>query len=136
MAGVGIQQLFILIFFVYAIGLQRSIQTENLLSQETRSGALTLLYTLYACLALITMRIIFRLVEYSSGLHSSIPNHEAFQYCLDSLPMLLALVLLNGVHPGRVMSGKDTELPSRKERKQGKTSRYQLDSQGEEYSKS
>ena len=65
------------------------------------------------------MRIVFRICEYSSGLHSTIPNHEAYQYCLDSLPMLLALVALNVVHPGRIMPGKKSDIPSRKERKAG-----------------
>lgn len=64
------------------------------------------------------MRIIFRLCEYSKGLTSTIPLHEAYQYCLDSLPMLVALVALNVVHPGRIMPGKDGDMPSRKERKQ------------------
>ena len=63
------------------------------------------------------MRIIFRLCEYSKGLNSKIPHHEAYQYCLDSLPMLLAFALLNVVHPGRIMRGKDCEIPSRKERR-------------------
>jgi hypothetical protein len=31
--------------------------------------------------------------------------------------MLIALVLLNIFHPGRIMSGKDSKMPSRKERK-------------------
>ena len=31
--------------------------------------------------------------------------------------MLVALVLLNVVHPGQIMPGKDSDLPSRKERK-------------------
>lgn len=38
-------------------------------------------------------------------------------YCLDSLPMLAALVLLNLVHPGVVMPGKECDMPGRKERK-------------------
>lgn len=63
------------------------------------------------------MRIIFRLCEYSQGLDSKIPLHEAYQYCLDSLPMLLALVILNIAHPGRIMPGTESEVPSRKERK-------------------
>lgn len=63
------------------------------------------------------VRIIFRLVEYSDGLDSSIPNHEAYQYCLDSLPMLVALVLFNIYHPGKIMPGKASDFPSRKERK-------------------
>jgi hypothetical protein len=65
------------------------------------------------------IRIIFRLCEYSQGLHSTIPNHEAYQYSLDSLPMFLASVALNIVHPARVMPGSESDLPSRKQRKKG-----------------
>jgi hypothetical protein len=63
------------------------------------------------------MRIVFRLVEYSDGFKSNIPDHEAYQYALDSLPMLFALVILNFIHPGRIMPGKESDLPGRKERK-------------------
>ena len=76
-----------------------------------------LLYTLYAVLTLITIRIIFRLIEYSQGLNSSIPRKEGFQYVFDSSMMLFSLILLNVVHPGRIMPGKECDFPSRKERK-------------------
>ena len=55
--------------------------------------------------------------EYASGIDSTIPRHEAYQYVLDTLPMFVALVLFNVVHPGRIMPGRDSDLPSRKERK-------------------
>lgn len=105
---------------------------------------LLLLNVLYAVLFLITVinhahnphsrfsfltrpiqgRIIFRLVEYYNGIDSQIPNHEAYQYCLDSLPMFIALVLLNFCHPGRIMPGKESDFPSREVRKAlGKTKR-------------
>ena len=135
MIGVGIQQLFILTFLVFALQLHRVIRRGQGLSYKTRSNALTLLYTVYAVLALITvsqdsltiitrlmltsmqMRIVFRLCEYSKGLTSRIPNHEAYQYCLDTLPMLLAFILFNIIHPGRIMKGTDANIPSRKVRK-------------------
>lgn len=63
------------------------------------------------------MRIVFRLCEYAQGFHSNIPTHEAYQYCLDSVPMLFSLVILNFIHPGRIMAGVGSNLPSRKERK-------------------
>lgn len=63
------------------------------------------------------VRIIFRLVEYSKGLDSTIPNHEAYQYIFDTLPMLVALAIYNVFHPGRIMPGKESDFPSRKERK-------------------
>lgn len=59
----------------------------------------------------------FRLVEYSSGLDSSIPNNEGWQYGLDSLPMLIALLLFNLFHPGRVMPADETKIPSFFERR-------------------
>ena len=31
--------------------------------------------------------------------------------------MLIALVLFNVVHPGKIMAGKESDFPSRKERK-------------------
>jgi hypothetical protein len=62
-------------------------------------------------------RIIFRLIEYSNGIHSSIPRHEVYQYCLDSLLMLIGSTLFNVVHPGRIMPGVAHDLPPRVDRK-------------------
>ena len=137
MAGVGVQQVFILIFLVFAIGFHRTLLREKILGQN-KVQVMSLLYTLYIVLALITvsdtlllgqhcnvadnlmqMRIGFRLAEYAHGFNSTIPNHEAYQYCLDSLPMMLALYLLNVIHPGRIMYGKECDMPSRKQRKHG-----------------
>ncbi|KAL8827466.1 MAG: hypothetical protein Q9170_007006 [Blastenia crenularia] len=114
MGGVGFQQFFIFVFLYIAFRFHQQVKRErpNRLSQ-----ALILLYTEYAVLVLITIRIIFRLIEYASGLDSSIPNHEAYQYIFDSLPMLFALILFNVIHPGRIMPGKQSDFPSRKERK-------------------
>jgi len=67
------------------------------------------------------VRIIFRIVEYAQGFSSSIPQHEAFQYCLDSSPMLIALWLFNIFHPGRTMPGKESEMPSLKQRRRDGT---------------
>ncbi|KAK5209966.1 hypothetical protein LTR41_004598 [Exophiala xenobiotica] len=117
MVGVGIQQLFILIFVFFATQLHRVLLRGEGLERHNQKQALRLLYTVYAVLALITLRIIFRLCEYSNGLDSTVPNHEAYQYCLDSLPMLLAFMLLCIVHPGRIMPGKECEILSRRERR-------------------
>jgi hypothetical protein len=67
------------------------------------------------------MRIIYRFVEFSQGTTSSSPilTHESYTYGLDALPMLLATVLLNIVHPGLVLKGQESEFPrlTRKEKK-------------------
>ena len=87
------------------------------MTMSSKSQPLRLLYVVYDVLTLITIRIIFRLIEYASGFESSIPRQEAYQYVFDSLPMLVALVLFHIVHPGRIMNGKEADLPSRKQRK-------------------
>ncbi|KAL8658486.1 MAG: hypothetical protein Q9202_007549 [Teloschistes flavicans] len=114
MGGVGFQEFFVLVFCYIAFRFSQQLKREN----PTRlSQAQLLLYAQYAVLVLITVRIVFRLIEYASGLDSSIPNHEAYQYVFDTLPMLFALVVYNAIHPGRIMPGQESDFPSRKDRK-------------------
>lgn len=115
MIGVGIQQAFIVLFSAVLVRLHKRLLNETPHTSVTM--ALRLLYVVYAALVLITIRIIFRLVEYSSGLDSQIPNHEAYMFILESLPMFIAIALFNIVHPGAVMPGKENNIPGRKERK-------------------
>ncbi|KAI9650078.1 hypothetical protein NHQ30_000091 [Ciborinia camelliae] len=117
MVGVGIQQFFILVFLFFAFKFHQTLRDQSRRNIHTPQQAWSLLYALYAVILLITTRIIFRLAEYSQGLTSSIPNHEAFQYVLDSVPMFFALILLNIFHPGRIMAGPESNIPGRKERK-------------------
>lgn len=113
--GVALQQIFIFVFLAASIKFHRTFASESPAAKKAQ--ALRLLYTVYAVLTLITLRILFRIAEYSKGLTSTIPNHEAYQYCLDSLPMFIALVLFNVVHPGKIMAGRESDFPSRKDRK-------------------
>lgn len=59
------------------------------------------------------IRIIFRLCQYAQGTDPSNPvlTHEAYEYVFDAVPMFIALVLLNVVHPGRVLQGPESEFP-------------------------
>ncbi|CAM1507661.1 Fc.00g073020.m01.CDS01 [Cosmosporella sp. VM-42] len=122
MGGVGIQLVVILVFCVFGLRLFCSVRRREL----AEKGALPLFYAQLLALGLIVLRIIFRICEYSQGLESKIPNHEAYQYCLDSLPMLVALVVYNVVHPGRIMRGHAGDMPSvwelRRQKKQPENS--------------
>jgi hypothetical protein len=53
------------------------------------------------------------------SLNNPILTHEFYAYVLDALPMILAALLLNIVHPGVVLKGPESEFPhvSRKEKK-------------------
>src|ERR1700753_3192585 len=85
MIGVGVQQPFILAFTGLLIRFQIRYTRENAQSQMLLP--MRLVYVLYAVLTLISIRIIFRLIEYSSGTDTGIPTHEAYPFVLESLPM-------------------------------------------------
>ncbi|KAK6369813.1 uncharacterized protein PV06_01842 [Exophiala oligosperma] len=118
MGGIGLQQFFIFIFVGLAIKFQREMTKNEKIRQlhgatsakEWRS----LLYALYATLGLITVRIMFRLIQFSSGGTSSnnpLVSSEACFYILEAVPMVLALLCFNIKHPGSVLVGPESELP-------------------------
>ena len=92
MGGIGIQELFILLFLAVALRCQKEMMTLE------RTGALGadplkarwrwVLYPLYVSLSLISIRIIFRLVEFSKSVSqgNTIPTHEVYQYVFDAVP--------------------------------------------------
>jgi len=82
MGGIGFQQLCIFFFLFLAIRLHRGVLA--LPTSPERRNAILLLYVNYAAVLLITVRIIFRLIEYSAGIESAIPRQEAYQYVFDS----------------------------------------------------
>ncbi|KAL4926221.1 RTA1 domain-containing protein [Aspergillus undulatus] len=131
MGGIGLQEAFILIFTALFIHLQRKMsameRNGQLDTEKLCRGTIRwpwLFYAIYAALFLITVRIIFRLAQYAQGTDPNNPalSNEWFEYVWDAAPMLFALVVLNVVHPGRVLQGPDSEFPrvSRKEKKQRK----------------
>lgn len=67
------------------------------------------------------LRIFYRLAEFGGGVSPSnpIPFHEAYSYALDAFPMMICLLILSIMHPGRMLFGPDSELPkkSRAEKK-------------------
>ncbi|ORY13041.1 RTA1 like protein-domain-containing protein [Clohesyomyces aquaticus] len=122
MTGVGIQELFIVLFTGLIVRFH--IEYSRMLKSGTAQSPGNqrwkwLTYALYACLVLITVRIIFRLVEFSAGVEISnpLPYHEIYALILDAFPMVLAMTILTVIHPGMVLKGPESEFPSRKERR-------------------
>ncbi|CAJ2504720.1 Uu.00g121140.m01.CDS01 [Anthostomella pinea] len=117
MGGIGIQQFFIVVFVGFAAKFQLEMRTLDARSGRQgswKSGWRPLLMTLYASLTFITVRIIFRLVEFSSGstgISNPLMTNEAYFYVLEAMPMLLAVLVFNFVHPGSVLGGPDSEMP-------------------------
>ncbi|ESZ96750.1 hypothetical protein SBOR_2894 [Sclerotinia borealis F-4128] len=124
MGGIAFQELCIVISTAIAIQFlfimqQREksigVSTNQILDQRHRNWR-PLLSMIFASLALITTRIIYRLIEFSSGFDpmenpNPISYHEWYFMVLDPLPMLIAVALINMVHPGRILVGEGSEYP-------------------------
>ncbi|KKZ65264.1 hypothetical protein EMCG_08871 [[Emmonsia] crescens] len=121
MGGIGLQELFIIMFFVLA-GRFQYLMNKLEIYQPQHFPWRRLLYSLYAALILITIRIIYRLVEYSSGLETGLATSEAAFYCLEAVPMFFGLAVFNVVHPGIALVGPESEFPKKQKRdkKKGK----------------
>ncbi|KAK1751948.1 RTA1 like protein-domain-containing protein [Echria macrotheca] len=115
--GTALQQLFIFIFLGLMIMFHRACS-------PLRNGVSVhgggrdwkpLLLALYGVLVCITIRIIFRIIEFSRGFtpDNPVPFHEEYIYALDCFPMMVALLVLAIWHPGRFLSGSDGEFPKR-----------------------
>lgn len=116
MGGIGIQEFFIICFLVLAVQFQRimlQLEKAGQLPVEKHNWR-RLLYALYASLVAITVRIIYRLVEFSSGYGESnpIPYHEWYMYVFDGIPMAVAILIWNFAPPGAVLQGPDAKMPS------------------------
>lgn len=133
MGGIGAQQLFILLFTFIAIKfyiIMRDIERIGSILPTPKNAWRPLLYALFGMLIAITIRVVFRLVEFSSGTDpdkNPIPFHEAYFYALDGLPLFFACILMNIFHPGRTLRGEGSEFPrlTRKEKKLAKQVRKQ-----------
>ncbi|KAI1408706.1 RTA1 like protein-domain-containing protein [Hypoxylon sp. FL1857] len=117
MGGIGLQQFFVVVFVAFAVKFQLDMSNVDGLREPStnwKSGWRPLLYTLYGSLACITVRIIFRLVEFSSGstdVSNPLLSNETYFYVLEAMPMLLAILAFNIIHPGSVLVGPESEMP-------------------------
>ncbi|CAK7235066.1 hypothetical protein SBRCBS47491_009163 [Sporothrix bragantina] len=134
MAGLGLQEFFILIFLSLMIVFNRdclALERDGFMTRQNGflHGWRGMLYTLYLVLGLISFRLFYRIAEFGGGVKPSnpVPFHEAYGYAMDALPMAICLLLLAVMHPGRLLTGPDADLPhmSRKEKKAAKQAKKQ-----------
>lgn len=119
LGGMALQQFFIVVFLGLMIAFQRQCSRHQVLA--ARPAWRPLLFGLYGVLVCITVRIIFRIAEFAGGVtpDNPVPFHEEYSYALDCFPMMVALLILAILHPGRYLLGPESEFPrlSRKEKK-------------------
>lgn len=118
MGGIGFQQFIILVFVGLCVVFQlrmtrfRTMHGNSSKHQDRRNWV-PLLCTLYIALAMISVRIIYRLIEFSGGLESgnALMTQELYFYLLEAAPMLCALSSFVVCHPGRLMNGSGSDMP-------------------------
>ena len=116
MGGIGLQEFFVVIFFGLAITFHLEMvraEKSGIFTGPNKAKWRGLLFALYASLIAISARIIFRLIEFSRGTTESNPilTKEFYLYIFDGIPMFIAIVLWNLVHPGSILQGPDSVLP-------------------------
>ncbi|RGP76960.1 hypothetical protein FLONG3_4898 [Fusarium longipes] len=140
MGGIGLQEFFIIIFIILCIAFQRKmheIRAEKGIRSFIASDCGKLLLALYFSLAMISVRIIYRLIEFSGGEGQRNPlmTHEIYFYILEAAPMFLALLVFNIVHPGKTMQGPLSEMPGLfsfiKDKMRGRKGKQLLDDQSD-----
>ncbi|KAL9052999.1 MAG: hypothetical protein Q9162_005055 [Coniocarpon cinnabarinum] len=119
-AGAGVQQGFIVIFVgilsFFAFTARRAETRQN--APLRPQGWKFLTFALYVALAMISVRCIFRLCEYSKLDDNPLLYVEAYEYGLDAVPMLLASSVFCVLHPGLFLVGPESTWPkSRKGKK-------------------
>lgn len=119
MTGTGVQQLFILLFSGLVIKFVVDVQRVRHPGGYFKERWQLVTWAVFTALALITIRIVFRIVEFSAGtgLSNPLPHYEGYALGLDAVPMILAIGVLAVFHPGLALRGAESEFPSRKERK-------------------
>ncbi|KAK1635732.1 RTA1 domain-containing protein [Colletotrichum phormii] len=103
MGGIGLQEFFILIVVALALKFQVEMKRLDKLSGKESRSWKPLLWALYFPLGMISVRIVYRLIEFSSG--------HGIDNVLITLPMLLAIAVFNVVHPAMVMNDPESDMP-------------------------
>ncbi|KAF6808509.1 rta1 domain protein [Colletotrichum plurivorum] len=107
--GCVAQLCFMAIFAVLLLTLRRNGKRSGQGWGHTRP-ILLLELVIYIVMILISIRVIFRLIEFGGGVSHDNPltSNELYAVGFDAVPMIVALYLLNFVPPGRVLRGLET----------------------------
>ncbi|KAG5191123.1 RTA1 like protein-domain-containing protein [Tribonema minus] len=101
LAGLLLQLCFFATFTVVAAHVHANAAKFGLKGQP---GVRRLFASLYACIALLTLRNTFRVIEFSQGFDGYLATHEMYFYVLDLVPVSLAVATLTVLHPGVLLA--------------------------------
>ena len=99
--GLGLQLAFFG-FFVVATSTFHFYAAQNPTARAYERPWVKHMAGLYIVSTLILVRSTMRLIEFIQGYDGYIMTHEAFLYGFDAVPMFLAVMTMNVIHPGEV----------------------------------
>ncbi|CAO2655149.1 Nn.00g102130.m01.CDS01 [Neocucurbitaria sp. VM-36] len=116
-AGLSLQVATFVVFLVAAVDFQVRMNRKathrpytNTTNSSSAGSWKKMIYILYSVSALILIRCIFRLIEYSMGNASYLMSHEWTLYVFDTVPMLLVLVLLLVLQPSKYVNQESEKV--------------------------
>jgi len=113
--GLVIQLIFFGVFFaaliVFDMRCRRTDLSKRIVSYDgsSRLHWHTVVIALYIASVLISIRCIFRCIEFATGFDGYLQTHEVYFYVFDSLPMVATMVVFNVVYPGWALKGEMRE---------------------------
>ena len=101
MGGLAIQLVFFLLFIIAGAVFHARVRK----SPTVKCGRYPWekhMTSLYLVSVLIFVRCLIRLIEYAQGYSGYIISHEVYLFIFDAVPMFLAMVVMNWIHPSEV----------------------------------
>lgn len=114
--GLIIQLIFFGLFFAALIVFDMRCRRQGLpkrMVPDDGSSKLhwhTVIVALYIASTLISIRCIFRAIEFAMGFDGYLQAHEVFFYVFDSLPMVVTMGIFNIIIPGKALKGEMVEV--------------------------
>ncbi|KAJ5232594.1 hypothetical protein N7468_005550 [Penicillium chermesinum] len=111
LAGLGLQVFFFAIFALVAIVFHRRYNARGVAKLIDPTVNLTKrLWNIYLCSLLITVRNVYRLIEYATGTNAYLSRHEWPTYALDVVLMLVIMFVSNFWYFRKTKAAYDTPL--------------------------
>ena len=111
--GVGLQQAFLFFFTALVVVFHLRMRDPRHRAPSRPANWKPILFTLYASITFLSIRILYRIVEFGRGANSTEQTHEVYYYIFDAAPILISFVLWALIHPGPVLQGPEASLRSR-----------------------
>jgi hypothetical protein len=114
--GLIIQLIFFGVFFLALIVFDARCRRQSLTKRtvpyngNTKLHWHTVVVALYVASTLISIRCLFRVIEFAMGFDGYLQSHEVYFYVFDALPMAVTMIIFNIVVPGWALKGERNEL--------------------------